>query len=61
VGGLWRKFAGHAGPYEGLGELLRRTYAALREKREPPVRVRQIDEVNRLVADLLDHRNRSGA
>jgi hypothetical protein len=60
VGGLWRKLAGHPGPYEGLGELLRRTYAALRENREPPVGVRQIDEVNRLVADLLDHRNRSG-
>jgi predicted dehydrogenase len=60
VGGLWRKLAGHPGAYEGLEELLRRTYAALRENRESPVGVRQIDEVNRLVADLLDHRNRSG-
>ena len=60
VAGLWRKLAGHPGPYEGLAELLRRTYAALRDNREPPVGVRQIDEVNRLVADLLDPCNRSG-
>jgi predicted dehydrogenase len=58
AGGLWRKLAGHPGAYEGLAELLRLTYDALRENREPPVGLKQIDDVNRLVADLTSDANR---
>ena len=52
VGGLVRKLSGGPGAYEGLWELLRRTYDALGSGAEPPVSMRQIDDVNRLVADL---------
>jgi predicted dehydrogenase len=52
LGGLWRKLGGGPGAYEGLWELLRRTYDALARRVEPPVSMRQIDDVNRLVADL---------
>ena len=52
VAGLVRKLSGGPGAYEGLWELLRRTYDALGSGAEPPVSMRQIDDVNRLVADL---------
>ncbi len=51
-GSLRRKLSGGPGAYEGLWELIARTYRALLERREPPVPARQILEVNRLVADL---------
>jgi predicted dehydrogenase len=49
---LWRKLSGGPGAYEGLWELLARTYQALGSRGKPPVSTRQITEVNRLVADL---------
>lgn len=52
VGGLWRKLSGGPGAYEGLWEFLRRSYAALEQGTEPPITMQQIEDVNRLVADL---------
>jgi predicted dehydrogenase len=51
-GSLWRKLSGGPGAYEGLWELLARTYRALGAGVEPPITTRQVAEVNRLVADL---------
>lgn len=51
-GGLWRKLSGGPGAYEGLWELLRRTYSALEQRAAPPVSIAQIRAVNRLVGDL---------
>jgi predicted dehydrogenase len=53
LGGLWRKLSGGPGSYEGLWELLSRGYASLRAQERPPVTIAQMDEVNRLVADLV--------
>lgn len=52
VGGLWRKLSGGPASYEGLWELLARTYRALATGTGPPITTAQIIEVNRLVADL---------
>jgi predicted dehydrogenase len=52
VASLWRKLAGGPGAYEGQWELLRRTYAALDERREMPIPASRIIEVNRLVNEL---------
>jgi predicted dehydrogenase len=52
LGGLRRKLSGGPGAYEGLWELLARTYRALGSGAEPPITARQIVEVNRLVDDL---------
>ncbi|MFO0954450.1 MAG: Gfo/Idh/MocA family oxidoreductase [Isosphaeraceae bacterium] len=52
VGSLVRKLSGGPGAYEGLWELLARTYGALEKGEEPPITVEQVLEVNRLVADL---------
>ncbi len=49
---LFRKLSGGPGTYEGLWELLARTYKALESGTEPPVTTRQILDVNRLVDDL---------
>jgi predicted dehydrogenase len=51
-GGLWRKLSGGPGAYEGLWELVGRTYKAIEQNAEPPISTRAIEEVNRLVADL---------
>lgn len=51
-GGLWRKLGGGPGAYEGLWDLLGRTYNAIRLNAEPPISTRAIEEVNRLVADM---------
>jgi hypothetical protein len=51
-GSLWRKLGGGPGAYEGLWELLARTYRALDRHDGPPITPRQVDEVNRLVADM---------
>ena len=52
VGSLWRKLSGGPGAYEGLWDLLGRTYKALASGGELPIPRRQVLEVNRLVADL---------
>ncbi|CAN5904281.1 hypothetical protein BH23PLA1_BH23PLA1_00030 [soil metagenome] len=52
IGGLWRKLSGGPGSYEGLWELLARSYRALSQGSEPPVPLRQVVAVNRLVEDL---------
>lgn len=52
VGTLWRKLGGGPASYEGLWELLARTYRAIEGGAEPPVPHRQVVEVNRLVHDL---------
>ncbi len=46
------------GPYEGLGTFLDKTYAALREGREPPVTFDDMDRSSRLIDALLDPANR---
>jgi predicted dehydrogenase len=53
IGGVVRKVSGGPGTYEGLWELLGQTYAALTDGTPMPVTHRDIDHVNRLVADLL--------
>lgn len=52
VGTLMRKFTGGPGAYEGLFELLARTYRALADGSELPIPPRQVLEVNRLVEAL---------
>lgn len=59
LGGLARKFTGGPGAYEGLWELLARTYRALAAGRELPVPTPQVLEVNRLVAALKPSGNAS--
>jgi predicted dehydrogenase len=51
-GGLWRKLSGGPNEYEGLWELLARTYRALGAGADSPISSSQIVAVNRLVADL---------
>lgn len=51
-GSLWRKLSGGPGAYEGLWDLVSRTYRALATGSEPPITTRQVLEVNRLVAAL---------
>jgi predicted dehydrogenase len=51
-GGLWRKLSGGPGAYEGLWELVGRTYKAIENNAPPPISPRAIEEVNRLVDDL---------
>jgi predicted dehydrogenase len=50
IGGLLRKFRGGPGVYEGLFELLGRTYRSLADGTTLPVLEQQVLEVNRLVA-----------
>jgi predicted dehydrogenase len=52
VGTLLRKFQGGPGVYEGLFELLARTYRALADEGPLPVSAQQILDVNRLVDAL---------
>ena len=51
-GGLWRKLSGGPGAYEGLWELVGRTYKAIEQNAEPPITTQTIEDVNRFVADL---------
>ena len=51
-GTLWRKLSGGPGTYEGLWDLLARTYRAIEGGTEPPVPPSQVLAVNRLVAAL---------
>jgi hypothetical protein len=52
--GVIRKLDGGPGVYEGLWELLRRTYTAIRTGEPPPIGLGQIEEVNRLAAAVAD-------
>ena len=52
VAGLWGKLSGAPGAYAGLWELVARTYGSIADGSAPPVSVRDIREVNRLVGDL---------
>jgi predicted dehydrogenase len=52
VGSLARKFRGGPGGYDGLWELLGRTYRALADGSELPVRAEDVLAVNRLVDAL---------
>jgi predicted dehydrogenase len=52
VGSLLRKFSGGPGSYDGLWELLGRTYRALADGSALPVPVEHVLEVNRLVEAL---------
>lgn len=55
---LWRKLGGGPGAYEGLWELLRRTYRAVEAGSEPPVSPSAVRAVNRLVRDLTQQEYR---
>jgi predicted dehydrogenase len=57
VGTLMRKFRGGPGAYEGLFELLGRTYRSLAQGSTPPVTVKQVLEVNQLVEALKPTRS----
>jgi hypothetical protein len=46
--GFWRKLGGRS-RYDGLSDLIARTYAALANGAPPPVSLDEIDEVARLV------------
>jgi predicted dehydrogenase len=59
LGSLVRKFTGGPGAYEGLWELLGRTYRALVDGSALPVPAELVLEVNRLVADLAPVENPS--
>jgi predicted dehydrogenase len=52
VRSLSKKLSGRPAGYEGLQELIRQVYAALRAGGPPPIGVGQIDDVSRLVRDL---------
>jgi predicted dehydrogenase len=52
IGGLLRKFRGGPGAYEGLYELLGRTYRSLADGSAVPVDEQRVLEVNRLVDAL---------
>jgi predicted dehydrogenase len=52
VATLMRKFTGGPGAYEGLFELLARSYRALADGSELPVTAEQVLEVNRLIEAL---------
>lgn len=57
---LMRKFKGGPGGYEGLFELLARSYRAFGEGAPPPISLQQVLEVNRLV-DALKPQRAEGA
>jgi predicted dehydrogenase len=54
VGGLFRKLSGGPGAYEGLWELLTRTYRAFADGQPAPLAPGFVRDVNRLVADLTN-------
>ena len=51
-GTLWRKFKGGPGTYEGLFEVITRTYRSLADGSPLPITRQQVLEVNRLVEAL---------
>jgi predicted dehydrogenase len=54
IGGLWRKLAGRPAAFEGLGELVRRTYDAIRDNSPPPLSLDHLVAVRRLEEELLE-------
>jgi predicted dehydrogenase len=52
IGTLMRKFVGGPGAYDGLFELLARSYRALEDGSPPPISQEQVLHVNRLVEAL---------
>jgi predicted dehydrogenase len=54
VGGLFRKLSGGPGAYEGLWELLGRTYRAFADGEPAPLSPAFVRDVNRLVTDLTN-------
>jgi hypothetical protein len=56
-GSLKRKLSGGPAAYEGLWNLLARTYRALGSATAPPITPQQIIEVNHLVDDLKTPRD----
>jgi predicted dehydrogenase len=56
---LWRKFRGGPGSYDGLYELIARTYGSLAAGASPPVTAQQVLEVNRLVDALKPGGNKA--
>ncbi len=56
--GLARKLSGGPGAYEGLWELLGRTYDSLTRKTAPPITIEDVLAVNRLVADFQSEASR---
>lgn len=59
IGTLMRKFRGGPGAYEGLFELLGRTYRGLSQGTPLPISADQVAEVNRLVDDLKPRKGAS--
>lgn len=55
---LWRKLAGGPGGYEGLWLLVRRFYGCLAQGEPAPISVRDMLEVNRMIAELKKEENR---
>lgn len=53
VGGLWRKLRGRPAALEGLAELVRRTYEAIRLDLPPPLSFEHLLAVRRLEDELL--------
>lgn len=54
---LWRKLSGGPGSYEGQWELLRRSYESFAKGTLPPISIAQIEDVNRLVAEVVNEAN----
>ena len=54
VRGLWRKLEGGPGSYEGLWELVARTYRQLARGEEPPVSMEEVARANALAFALLE-------
>jgi len=60
VGTLMRKFKVGPGAYEGLFELLTRTYRSIADGGTPPVTLAQMLEVNRLIDALVPSATKEG-
>lgn len=58
VRSLVNKLAGGPGVYGGLWELVRQFYTNLQSGQAPPISLQDIDDANRLVADLTAEENR---
>ena len=58
VGGLWRKLAGRPAALEGLTELVRLTYDAIRQDTTPPLSLDHLVAVHRLEEELLEQEAR---
>lgn len=54
VSGLWNKLSGGPGAYQGLDELIRRTYQSLAAGGPPPVALDQILEVHAMIEAITD-------